>query len=182
MTERGKAGWIILRTDEVKTIRLARSLSADGFDVWTPTRVERRRRREVEVPLVGRFVFARVHHLDALLAIAALPERSRRGAGCREAAYPEFKVFRKDDSERIPVVDDAELDPLRHAESRVAIHRPRRYQQGDRVEMPSGAWEGLAGEVVKSSRRWTIVSLGNGFEVSVATFILKPRREIAVAA
>lgn len=174
------AGWIILRTSASKTLKLAESLREEGFDVWTPSLVRSQRlprcngRRDVAMPIIPTFLFARVWHLIDLLELAAMPERPRRGAGCRKPAHPAFSVFRDGGSEMIPVVGDAELDPLRQAESRVATHRSRRYEPGEMVKVPDGIFGGMVGEVVRSSEYKTRICFGGRMSVEVSTFILKP--------
>lgn len=178
--DRGKAGWIILRTSASKTLRLAETLREDGFDVWTPSqkrsqRVPRRNGfHNVVTPIIPTFLFARVWHLVDLLELAAMPERPRRGAGGRKPAHPAFRVFRDSDSERIPVVGDAEIRPLRQAERRSASRRPGRYEPGDAVKVTDGIYGGIVGEVVRSSRHKTLVDFGGWMSVEVSTFILKP--------
>jgi len=179
-SKRHNVGWIILRTSGAKTLKLAESLREEGFDVWTPSRVSSQRiprgngRRSVAIPIIPTFLFARVWHLVDLLELAAMPERPRRGPGGRKPAHPAFSVFRDGGSEMIPVVDDAQLDPLREAERRIASHRMRQYEPGEMVKVPDGIFGGLVGEVVRSSQYKTKVCFGGRMSVEVSTFILKP--------
>lgn len=136
--------WCVLRMAPAATLALARSLSAAGFDVWTPTEVVTKRvpranvKRKVTVALLPSFLFARAGHIPALLAIRADPVKHHR----------EFRLFRQAD--RFPLIDDDALAPLRLIERRM---KPRDggLVGGERVKLTEGGFAGLSG-VVESSR------------------------------
>lgn len=175
-------GWIVLRTTASSTLRLAQSLAEDGYEVWTPVRRFRVRvpranaKRNVELPLIPQYIFAREQHLLNLLELAAMPEKPRRGAGGRLPAHRDFSVFRH--AGRIPVILDDDLKPLREAED---LAKPRRwtsaFADGSRVRITGGSFEGLVGTVESCDGRkaalW--VSLfGRHRRVKISTFILQP--------
>jgi hypothetical protein len=172
-------GWIILRTQGRHTITLAESLAEDGYRVWTPAMSRRLRvpkmnvKRDVTLPLMPSYVFARGEHLIDLLELAAMPERPRR-AGGRKAAHRDFGIFRH--AGRIPVIADADLGPLRDEERRGAasalVHRE--FDVGQRVRVPGGSFGGMAGTVVRSNGRETVVCFGTRARVRISTFILEP--------
>lgn len=113
--------WCILRTAPPRTLALAASLKAAGFEVWTPTAVKRAKLlikrdssapakppREYSVPILATFVFARPADVPTLLAIAADPL----------SQYPRFSIYQI--AGRIPVVSDRELVGLHDAEDDAA--------------------------------------------------------------
>lgn len=171
-------GWIILRTSGGNTLRLARTLREDGFEVWSPAgqrmiRVPRfNARRPVSFPLLPSFVFARSRHMLDLLDLAAMPERPRRGPGGREPAHAAFSVFHSND--RIPVIAEADLDALRLAEAGPGRRRSvRRYAHGAKVRIVEGSFGGLTGTVVQSDERVTLVAFGRNWQVKIETSILR---------
>jgi len=108
----------MLRTSGGKTLPLARSLAATGFDVWTPVRTLRRqvfaktatgkRVVETEIPVLPTFVFAREALLEQLVI----------AAGRSVSPHPDFSIFRY--AGRIPLVGDGEIAGLRAEEARAA--------------------------------------------------------------
>ena len=110
--------WIILRTSAGRTLSLASSLLAVGYEVWTPRRTLRRsvkaktlsgtRLIEIEIAILPTFVFAPEDDLAAL-ADLAMHEAS---------PHPAFSVFCTAD--RVPLVGDAEIAGLRAEEAREA--------------------------------------------------------------
>ena len=78
MTDQAGTDWFILRTAGRSTLSLAKTLAEDGFEVWTPARMQVIRvprmnvRREVRLPLLPSFVFVRAPHLHDLLELASI--------------------------------------------------------------------------------------------------------------
>lgn len=163
-------GWCILRTSGPRTLKLAASLAAAGFDVWTPQQLAQRRRGrarervEVPAPIVPTFVFARAHHVRELLAAAvAMP-----------SPHPPFSIFRHRD--RIPVVADRGLAALRDEEEK---HRRRAAKAqrnvlpvGTGIRLAEGAFAGMTGVVEGGNGKAAVVNFGGGFIVSIATYLL----------
>lgn len=176
--------WIILRTKGRSTLSLAASLAEDGYEVWTPVQVKTVRiaranlRREVRLPLMASFVFARTRHLIDLLQLADMAVKPRRGNGLRQPAHPDFSVFHHND--QIPLVHDRHLEPLREAEHRrLPKSKLKPYASGADVRITKGSFEGLSGVVEssdgKSCKVW--VSLfGRHHKVDISTFMLAPER------
>lgn len=110
--------WFILRTSGGRTLALAASLRAAGFDVWTPARTLRRNVRaktpngtrliETEAPILPTFVFARNDDLVALV----------EAAGQAHSPHPPFSIFRH--AGRVPLLGDASVAGLREEEAREA--------------------------------------------------------------
>lgn len=172
-------GWIILRCAGRNTLRLADSLGEDGFDVWTPRREQVIRRprwnvaRKVTLPLLAGFVFAKAEHLLELLSIANTHERIRRGP---RPAHSEFSILRH--CERIPMIADAALEPLRLAEKPAAVRRKLgRYDPGSEVRITSGGFEGFTAKVERSGHDYAIVWVslfGRHQRVKISAFKLQP--------
>lgn len=174
--------WIILRTKGRQTLSLARSLAEDGFEVWTPARTKiihipkHNARREVTLPILASFLFARSAHLIDLLQLAELPVKPRRGAGLRQPAHPDFSVFHY--GERIPLVSESELAGLRALEAKLAVpilkRKAKPYARGDLVRMDEGSFAGMTGVVQSSSRGVAEVCFGGRHTVKINAFILQP--------
>jgi hypothetical protein len=173
--------WIILRCSPSKTLRLAESLAADGFDVWTPVTTERvdvprmNAKREVRLPMLGGFVFAGSRHLLDMLDLAAMPVKPRRGAGLMMPAHADFSVFHHLD--RIPLIDDRELNALRRIARRRTIAPKaaalKKYQIV-RVEDEGNCFQGKTGVVQASNPKETAVCFDGRWSVKISTFILRP--------
>ena len=171
--------WIILRTSAGRTLGLAASLTEDGFEAWAPSyrdtvKIGRSKlTRKVRRPLLATFVFVRARHLVDMLALAAMDEKPRRGAGGRKAAHAPFTVFH--DNDRVPRIRDGSLEPLRVAEARRVPmkHRPT-YPKGARVRVAAGVlFSGLTGVVQKSDGKITVVCFGDSRQRwKIETFLL----------
>lgn len=174
--------WLILRTPGRCTLPLAASLAEDGFEVWAP--IEKRvvsvprmsAKRNVVLPLMPGFVFARAVHLLHLLHLATMPTRPRRGPGGRLAAHESFSVFH--DQGGIPLIEDAALEPLRDAEA-VAIPKQKRgeYRCGQSVRVLKGNFAGMVGVVEKSDSHTAHVWLslfGRHMKAKIPAFLLRP--------
>lgn len=172
------ASWCILRTSGRTTLSLAASLERDGFEVWTPARKMKIRKprwnvhRDVCVPLMASFVFARSHHLVDLMGLA---ER-------RKVEHPDFSVFHY--FGRIPLVDDCDLEPLREHERAGPTRDEMQnlYRKGEKVSVANGIFGGMAGVVERSDGTFTLVRFGSRMRVKISTFILQPIMSQAKAA
>lgn len=169
--------WCILRTASSRTLLLAEALAKDGYEVWTPVDTVRRSRprskavREVIVPILPAFVFARYDQLSALLALSRSPGmihqvwdtdlRRMVSRGC-----PYFSPLL--DNGRSPSVSDASLAPLRALERQLreraerACEAARRkgpapqFAAGEIVRIPDGPYEGLDLQVVEANAGKTV--------------------------
>ena len=150
-------GWCVLRTASRHTLGLAESLAADGFEVWTPVetrlvRVPRKHeRRELKLPIMPSYVFARSHRLMDLLEL-------------EDAGRSNFSVMRA--FGEIPTVPDVHLTALRHLEEKLTP-KPKPEKQfvqtfgvGDKLRMGSGIFCGLVGTVQRSDGAYTLLSFG----------------------
>ncbi|HEV7340854.1 MAG TPA: transcription termination/antitermination NusG family protein [Sphingopyxis sp.] len=138
--------WCILRVGSQRTIALAESLAKSGFHVWTPVATVKRRRprsklhREITVPIMPSYVFARADQLPALFSEASNPATD----------HPNFTIARW--AGKIPTISDRQLDALRVEERRaIPPKKARQYEKGDPVRVLDGAWAGLPG-IVKTGR------------------------------
>jgi hypothetical protein len=160
---------------------LAESLAKDGFEVWTPIEIRSIRvprmnaRRDVSLPIMPGYVFARAIHLIDLLLLAAMPVKPRRGAGLREPAHSDFHVLKC--CGRLAFVHDGNLDGLRHLQAKLtpAKKAERAFPTGKRVKAgpDSGSFVGLRGTVEKSNRGETIVCFNDRFTVKIRTCLLE---------
>lgn len=169
--------WCILRTAASSTLPLVEALNEDSFGVWTPVQVVTRRvprskeQKQRTVPMMPTFLFAPAQQLHALIDIAASPV----------SPYAGFSIFRYLD--RIPLLADASLDPLRLAEhrSRLAEIRSRQkvkqsadaFDEGETVKVPSGAFAGMSGIVEESNGKCTLVCFAGRISVKIDTFLLR---------
>ena len=171
--------WFILRTAGRSTLPLARTLGEDGFDVWTPEsklliQVPRMNvRREVKLPMLPSFVFARAAHLVDLLELAQMPVKPRRGEGWGRPAHRGFSVFHYQD--QIPMIGDQHLEPLRTKEAEAV---PRKagpsFERGRTVRVGSGAFHGLIGKVERCKSGYALVIFTDWARpVKIPTFLLR---------
>jgi hypothetical protein len=176
----GAAGqWCILRCSGRSTLGLAESLAGYGFDVWTPARdvMVRRSRwnvaRSVRLPLTPTFVFACAQRLEDLLGLASAPRKR----------HADFSVFHY--LNRIPLIDDDELKPLRVAEHKAVPKAKGGLAQGSSVRITEGVYEGHVGVIDRSNsqeaRVWISI-FGRHHKVTVAAYTLKPTEELRRAA
>lgn len=162
--------WLILRTAGRSTLPLAASLGRDGFEAWAPARRMKIRKprwnvhRDVCVPLMASFVFARTHHLVDLINLAERPK----------AGHPDFSVFHY--FGRIPLVSDRDLEPLRTLERAgpTPDEMQNLYRKGEKVSVANGIFGGMAGVVERSDGTFTLVRFGSRMRVKISTFILQP--------
>lgn len=171
--------WCILRTAGRETMRLAKTLAEDGFDVWTPIETRTMRvpraniKREVRLPIMPSYVFARADHLIDLIELAAMPVKPRRGDRMREPAHASFSVLHC--FGRIPLIAERHLTELRKIEiKRTPLKKAERSLPiGIGVRINGGAARGLKGIVDKSNRGHTVVCINDRFTVKIATSLLE---------
>lgn len=171
--------WCVLRTAGRHTLRLASTLAKDGYDVWTPveTRVMRVPRanvkREVTLPIMPSYVFARVAHLVDLLQLAAMKVKPRRGAGCIDPAHADFSVLHA--FGRIPLVADAHLAELRKLEARRTPIKRADYSfpLAASARVKGGAFGGMIGVVIRSTPAATVLRFNGSFPVELPTSLLE---------
>lgn len=166
MTDR----WIILRCSGPRTLKLAASLTTAGIEAWTPTTVVRKRLakqknpRELPAPILPTFVFAPASRLAGLLVASAAPV----------SQHPAFTVFH--DRDRVPVITDRALAPLRGEEDRQRLARrksvPRTPLTGASFTPEVGAFAGMTGIIESGTSRKAMVNFGGGFMVEIATYLL----------
>lgn len=162
--------WIILRTAGRNTLKLAESLTEDGLDCWVPVIVQEVKKRDVRLPMLAGFVFAKARNLYELLDMANMPVKKRRGS---KPAHADFSVFHFNDA--IPIVADRELNALRRiAKRRTLAPKVKPLKPYQRVRPIAGGFQGLLGTVTMSNERQTIVSFGGLFEkVEISTSLLR---------
>lgn len=154
--------WLILRCRGSSTLRLARSLSAGGFDAWTPVEIQVKRQRQTDaraelmVAVMPTYVFVPAEHLLTMLDESEAPA----------SQHPDFSVFRY--CERFPLIADRELVALRNIERKAAAKAvPVKFPSGEPVRTPDGPFQGLTGQVVENSRgEFTLVAFP-GFNIPV---------------
>lgn len=196
--------WCILRTSGSKTLDLAESLVAAGFDAWTPSATASRlfRRGATMVkgertgPIMPTFVFARSHHMADLADIVANPANR----------HPGFSIFRFQD--RYPLVGEASISGLRAAEQLAADELQqerdsdaREQRRQERIsnlrteqarrkalrkvqrDFPTGAhvdvsempaFAGLTGVVESSDGRSALVNFGGSLSIKIEAWRLTP--------
>ena len=159
--------WCILRTSGRQTLGLAETLAHDGFEVWTPSELQRypgssKARRPV--PLLPTFVFANASHLWTLVEKADEP-------------FADFSVFRYLD--RFPVIADEDLMGLREAE-KMAIPKAERptFATGERVFATDLPYSGIPGTIIRCKGGDALVLFG-WQRVKISTFKLKPNQAYA---
>jgi transcription antitermination factor NusG len=171
----GEIGWCVLRTASRHTMRLAETLAADGYEVWTPVEVRTIRiprknvKREVRLPIMPSYVFARVGHLFDLLLLADIPVKPRRNAG----AHADFSVMRS--CGQLPIIPDAHLTALRQIEIRRTPRKKadRTFIPGVSVKVGGGSFGGMVGRVERSNRGHTLVLFNDRYSVKIPTLLLK---------
>lgn len=160
--------WIILRCSGQHTLKLANSLSAEGFDVWTPVETLRKRegpsrsRRADTLPVMPSYVFAASRHLHSLLAESEHPA----------SQHPDFSVFRH--WTRIPLIADETLDPLRIAERRrTPFEKIAKFTRGEMVKLLEGGFAGLTGVVELTKGQYTLVTFpGFPMPIKISSLLL----------
>lgn len=163
--------WCILRTSGGRTVALARSLAAAGFEAWTPVRTirrpapgqgrrlvmgQRRKLIDVDLAILPGFVFARADQLhDLVLA-----------AGAELSPHPSFSVFHQ--SGRVPLVREASITGLRCAERDAAAARLAELTAETRQQERQARAERLRTEKERrKALRREVKNLGAGAAVTV---------------
>lgn len=163
--------WCILRTASRQTIPLSESLAEDGYEVWTPIetrtiRIPRKNvKREIRLPIMPSYVFARACHLIDLIQRADQP------------IAPRFCVMHAF-GDQIPLVRDAHLTKLRELEIKKT---PKRTKRADRIFSPGvkvkvgeggGSFVGMVGRVERSDTGCTLVCFNDRYTVQISTLLL----------
>lgn len=160
--------WIVLRTAGSKTLKLADSLHAAGYDVWTPRetlnkRVPRRRARRSDViPVMPSYVFARARHLLDLICESETPA----------SQHPDFSVFQH--NLRYPLIAEEALAPLRSFErKRIPVQQMPRFSRGEMVKLTEGGFAGLTGVVELTKGQFTMVTFpGFPMPIKISSLLL----------
>ncbi len=149
--------WCILRCSGSKTLELAASLNEAGFEAWAPVETVTKRvpranvKRKVAIALLPGYVFVRARHVLDILALLNDPTK------------PLGKATLVREPERIPLVSDAALAPLRLAE-RYRKPLERKLTPGEKVRLTEGAFAGCNG-VVETARGKFAMVLIPGFRM-----------------
>lgn len=167
--------WCILRTSGAKTLPLADSLDLSGLCVWTPRKMQVRRRPggkltvERESPITPTFVFAAAGELMELSSILAKPV----------SPHPPFSIFRH--AGRVPLIADGEIDGLRREEDREKIYVSRSRRRGlvigQRVRFDTGAIAGMEGVIRDQMGDYALISFAGGVTLKIASWLL-PENDI----
>jgi transcription antitermination factor NusG len=171
-----QTGWCVLRTASRHTMRLAETLAGDGYEVWTPIetrmiRIPRKNvKREVKLPIMPSYVFAKAHQLVDLLLLADAADKARiHGVG----AHSDFDVMRA--FGRIPLVPDPHLTALRRLETKLTPKpkAEKTFIPGVIVKVGGGSFGGMTGRVERSDAGYTLVCLNDRYSVKIPTLLLK---------
>jgi len=168
--------WCVLRTASRNTIGLAETLAEDGYEVWTPIETKTMRiprknvKREVRLPIMPSYVFARARHLVDLLQLAEMSVKPRRESG--RPAHAGFSVMHAFD--QIPLVPDAHLAALRRIEiKRTPLKKAdKRFIPGVTVKVGGGSFGGMVGRVERSDKGHTLVCFNERYLVKIPTLLL----------
>lgn len=160
--------WCILRTSGRHTLPLADSLTAGGFEAWTPAEMVRvsRRKGSALAPILPTWVFVPERYFDDML-----------GLELRHPLFALYREFRQDGNRYFPFVADDALNELRREDYRwpKPVEQPkpkaRRYEPGEAVTIPDGAWTGMSGIVERTKGKFVIVTVDRK-EIKVASWKL----------
>lgn len=169
--------WLILRTSSRTTVRLVESLTAHGFEAWTPVHTlmkraaHRRSAGQLAMPMLPSFAFASANHVQDLIDLAAALSKP----------HPDFSLFLNPMTNRPALVSGEQLTPLRWQEERdrkraeLARRNGRsrdRLRNGTPVHLSSGAYAGLNGTVIADDGKYAEVNLGK-MTVKISSFLLR---------
>jgi transcription antitermination factor NusG len=172
--------WIILRTCGRHTLRLAETLSEDGYEAWTPIETRAIRipranvRRTAKLPIMPSYVFAKAEHIIDLIQLSAMKPKPRRLSN--QPAHADFTVMHFHD--RIPIIAEHHLQSLRTIEAK---RTPRakaavRFEPGVQVKVRTegGSFAGMKGRVERSDCGDTLVCFDSRLTVKISTSLLAP--------
>lgn len=172
------SNWIILRCSGRTTMRLAETLTEDGYEAWTPVETRMMRipsanvRRPVRLPIMPSYVFARAHNLIDLIQLAGMSVKPRRQLN--QPAHADFSVMRC--NERFPVIADHHLQGLRTIEAKRTPKKkaiPLPPGMTVKVKQEGGSYAGMKGKVERSKEGWTLVCIDNRLTVKISTSLLE---------
>lgn len=171
--------WCILRCKGQATLRLAESLYGDGYEAWTPKETRRSRiprmnvRREIVLPLLPSYVFAKANRLVDLLELASAPFKPCRGfqSDASHAGFSVMHCFGK-----LPLIADRDLDGLRTLETKLTPRKKadHSFPAGAEVRVEGGICGGMIGFVQRSDRGSTLVCFNDKYSVKISTSLLLP--------
>ena len=185
--------WCIQRTAGPRTLPLAASLIAAGFDAWAPQMTIRRRRprsktmTELQAAILPTFVFLSANGLDDLRRLVAMSP----------AAVPPFSVMSH--AGRVPLISEWQMSALRAEEERAAtahkmiVDREARlaernerqrqrailrasaptFEAGAKVRVTQPAFAGMTGIVERGQGTAAIVNLGGSISITSGAWILE---------
>lgn len=172
--------WIILRTAGRSTLKLAETLTEDGYETWTPIETRTIRipranvRRTVRLPIMPSYVFARAHNLIDLIQLASMKPKPRRAM--LQPSHADFSVMHYHD--RIPVIADHHLQSLRTIEAKRTpkVRAQHKFTDGVnvRVKIEGGSFAGMKGRVERSDYGTTLVCFDSRISVKIDTSLLVP--------
>lgn len=180
------ADWVILRTTGRHTLRLAETLSEDGYEAWTPVESKtitipaKNVKRKIKLPIMPSYVFVRAAYLIDLIQMSGMKPIPRRVAVRPLDRAEEWRPFHADFSvmhyhDRIPVVSDHHLQSLRTIEQK---RNPRQKAApltpgvNVRVKQEGGCYAGMTGRVERSESTWTLVCINERRTVKISTSLL----------
>jgi transcription antitermination factor NusG len=180
--------WVILRCTGSSTLRLAESLSEEGYDAWAPIepvrRVVRGKPEWVDTPLIPSFVFASAVRLGDLFELAHSPSLNYQVWDAElekmvTKGHPFFRVFRH--LGEVALISDAALVPLRNIERR---RKPRGIikpiEPGTSVRLTEGGFAGMTGVVESVKGKRAIVSFARyPFPVEFPMWLLREELDAA---
>lgn len=186
MTDQAGTDWFILRCAGRSTLALAKSLADDGFEVWTPARTQRvlvkqtKQTKEVRVPMLASFIFAKADHLHDLLALSKRQLKARRVTKPIRRDEPNEPRYHRDFTVfhafgQIPFVTDADLEPMRAKEiAQVPRSQAPQFSRGTRVRAHGSAFEGLKGKVERCKSGYALVIFDDWKRpAKIPTFLLR---------
>lgn len=180
-------GWIILRTSGRCTMRLAETLTEDGYDAWTPIETRNVRipranvRRTIKLPIMPSYVFVRARYLIDLIQLSGMKPIPRRVCDRPADRSDEWRPFHSDFSvmrfnESIPVIDDRHLQSLREIEVKRTPKKKSNHKflpgVDVRVKIEGGSFAGMKGRVEKSDHGDTLVCFDGRLTVKISTSLL----------